>query len=79
MGCKAMDSSSHGEGCSDSWSGVSWGPCFLGALPGAAEPGATDKMGAAAAGEHHDSNQQLGAHLRELYQPTAEAGGFSEL
>lgn len=36
---------------------------FLGAISGAAESGAPDKMGATAAGKHVDSDQQPGARL----------------
>ncbi|PNI33039.1 KRT77 isoform 1 [Pan troglodytes] len=39
-----------------------------GAIPGAAEPGATNKMGVAAAGEHLNWNQQPGAPLGELHR-----------
>lgn len=52
--------------------------CSLGAVPGAAEPGATDKMGAAAAGEHLHPDQQPGASLRGVHQSAAEAGGCSD-
>lgn len=40
---------------------MAWGELgsflLLGAIPGAAESGATNKMGATAAGEHFDSEQ----------------------
>lgn len=51
---------------------------LLGAIPGAAESGATDEMGAAAAGGHVDSDQQPGARPGEIHQQTAEAGGFPQ-
>lgn len=54
------------------------GLLLLGEIPGAAEPGATNKMGAAAADKHVDLDQQPGAHLGELYQQASEAGGFSQ-
>lgn len=51
---------------------------LLGAIPGTAESGATNEMGAAAAGKHVYLDQQPGALLRELHQRAEEAGGFSQ-
>ena len=61
---------------------MTWGELggllLLGAVPGAAESGATNKMGAPAADKHVDLDQQPGAHLGELHQRSAEAGGFPQ-
>lgn len=54
------------------------GLLLLGAIPGAAESGATNKMGAAAADKHVNSDLQPGACLGELHQRAAEAGGLPQ-
>ena len=49
-----------------------------GAVPGAAEPGAANKMGAAAAGRHLHQDPKLRSLLRVIHQQSEEETGPAE-